>query len=153
MAYWLMKSEPDAFSIADLEKKKVASWDGVRNYQARNFMRAMRQGDFAFFYHSSIHPPGIAGVMRIAREAYPDPTQFDLRSAGYDPRSAPENPRWDQVDVAFESRWPELLSLEALKNMPALKGMALFKRSRLSVQPVAAPEWQAIIRSLAKVRT
>ena len=96
-----MKSEPEAFSIEDLRRQGTAGWDGVRNYQARNYLRAMRKGDRAFFYHSSTAPPAIVGILEVVREAYPDPTQFDPRSDHYDPGSEPRAPRWDQVDVRF----------------------------------------------------
>lgn len=143
---WLMKSEPDVFSIDDLARKRVSGWDGVRNYQARNFMRAMRKGDRVLFYHSNAEPPGVAGVAEVAREAYPDPTQFDRKSQYYEPRATPDAPVWYQVDVKFVSKLPRLVPLDELRGMPALKDMALLKRSRLSVQPVAPAEWDAILR-------
>jgi predicted RNA-binding protein with PUA-like domain len=140
-----MKSEPDVFGIDDLARKRVEGWNGVRNYQARNFMRAMKKGDRAFFYHSNAAPPGIAGVMEIAREAYPDPTQFDPKSDYYEPRATSARPVWDQVDVRFVSKLARLLSLDELRGMPALRDMVLLKRSRLSVQPVTPSEWKSII--------
>ncbi len=142
-----MKSEPDVFGIDDLAKKKTEGWNGVRNYQARNFMRAMRKGDRALFYHSNAKPSGVAGVMEIAREAYPDPTQFDPRNDYYEPKSTPDRPMWDQVDVKFVEKLPRLISLDELRGMPALKSMLLFTRSRLSVQPVTAAEWAAILKA------
>jgi predicted RNA-binding protein with PUA-like domain len=129
MKYWLMKSEPEAFSIDDLRKQRIAGWDGVRNYQARNFMRAMRRGNQAFFYHSSVNPPAIVGVMEIVRESYPDPT----------------DPRWDQVDVKFMRVFERPLSLEEIRGIPALKDMVLLKRGRLSVQPVSSDEWRVVL--------
>jgi len=142
-----MKSEPDVFGIDDLARKKVEGWNGVRNYQARNFMRAMKKGDRAFFYHSNANPSGVAGVMEIAREAYPDPTQFDPKNDYYEPKSTPDRALWDQVDVRFIEKLPRFVALDELRRMPALKGMALFTRSRLSVQPVAADEWNAIVKA------
>ncbi len=132
MAYWLMKSEPDVFSVEDLRRKGVAGWDGVRNYQARNNLRAMRKGDRAFFYHSSAFPPAIAGEMEIVREAYPDKTA--------------DRPGWDQVDVKFVKAFPKPLSLEDIKGNPAFRQMVLVKNSRLSVQPVTPSEWEAVLR-------
>src|SRR4051812_35140932 len=114
MAYWLMKSEPDTFSIDDLRKLGVAGWDGVRNYQARNNLRAMRKGDQALFYYSSVDVPAIVGVMEIVREAYPDPSQFDPKSDYYDPASKPDAPRWVQVDVRFGKAFPQPLTKEAI---------------------------------------
>ena len=143
---WLMKSEPDAFSIHDLRKKKVAGWDGVRNYQARNFLRAMKKGERAFFYHSNTQPSGIVGMMEIVREAYPDPTQFDSRNTHYDPDSPQDAPRWSQVDVKFIKAFPRMLPLGKIREIPALKNMILLKRGRLSVQPVAPPEWDLIVK-------
>src|SRR5579872_1762576 len=125
MNYWLMKSEPDAFSIYDLQKKGVAGWDGVRNYQARNFMRTMKKGDRAFFYHSSTIPPAIVGTMAIVREAYPDPTQFDKKSDHYDPVSTREKQRWSQVDVKFLALFSKSLTLVEIRKVPALKEMVL----------------------------
>jgi predicted RNA-binding protein with PUA-like domain len=134
MAYWLMKSEPDVFSINDLRRKKVAGWDGVRNYQARNNLRAMRRGDQALFYHSSVIPPAVAGLMEIVREAYPDPTARE--------------PGWVQVDVRYLKTFAKPLTLEEIKHIPALKTMVLLKASRLSVQPVAPTEWTALMKIL-----
>ena len=144
--YWLMKSEPDVFSIHHLEKKGVAEWDGVRNYAARNFMRAMKKGDRVFFYHSNAKPPAIVGVMEVVREAYPDPTQFDPKGDHYEPASTPDKPRWDVVDVKFVKTFPKSLSLDEVRGIPALKGMMLLSRGRLSVQPVSAGEWADIVR-------
>lgn len=132
MAHWLMKSEPDVFSIDDLRRKKVAGWDGVRNYQARNNLRAMRRGDTAFFYHSSTNPPAIVGIMQVVREAYPDPTA--------------KEPGWVQVDVRHVKTFPKLLTLEETKQVPALRNMVLLRNSRLSVQPVTVAEWNAILK-------
>ncbi|MDE2492117.1 MAG: EVE domain-containing protein [Elusimicrobia bacterium] len=142
---WLMKSEPDVFSIDDLERVRVSGWDGVRNYQARNFMRAMRAGDEVLFYHSNAAPSGVAGLAVVAREAYPDPTQFDPKGGHYEPRATRAAPVWDQVDVRFEAKLPRLLSLDELRGVPALAGMALFARSRLSVQPVTPAQYRTIV--------
>jgi predicted RNA-binding protein with PUA-like domain len=144
--YWLRKSEPDTFSIEDLKRKNREGWDGVRNYQARNHMRAMKKGDRAFFYHSSTHPAGIVGMMEIVREAYPDPTQFDPASLHYDPDSSRQTPRWCQVDVKFLHVFKKMLSLDDIKQISALQNMVLLKRGRLSVQPVTPTEWKIILK-------
>ena len=148
--HWLMKSEPDVFSIDDLSRKGVAGWDGVRNYQARNFMKAMKVGDKVFFYHSNALPPGIAGVAEVAKLAYPDPTQFDPKEGHYDPKAFPDKPIWFQVDVRFVKKFPRLLSLDELRGVPAIADMPLFNRSRLSVQPVTAAQWKTIVSLAAK---
>ncbi|MHC4261149.1 MAG: EVE domain-containing protein [Planctomycetota bacterium] len=143
--YWLLKSEPDVFSFADLlaSKGRRTMWDGVRNYQARNFMRdEMAVGDGVLFYHSNAKPPGVAGLAEIASEAYPDPTQFDPKDSHHDPKSDPEDPRWLLVDVVGVEELPEFVPLEALKADPALDEMVVTQRgSRLSVQPVTRSEW------------
>jgi predicted RNA-binding protein with PUA-like domain len=149
MAYWLLKSEPSVFSIDDLKQKKVWLWDGVRNYQARNFLREMKTGDQAFFYHSSCPEPGISGLMEIVKTGYPDPTQFDPEDHHYDPKSSRENPRWTAVDVKFIQKFNDILSLTNLKAMPALNEFALIKQgNRLSVMPVTAAQWNAIVKKL-----
>ena len=146
MAYWLLKSEPSVFSIDDLQRREASLWDGVRNYQARNFLRAMRRGDEAFFYHSSCPEPGIAGIMTVARAAYPDPSQFDPESPYFDPKSPADSPRWDSIDVRFVKRFDAVIPLARLKDTPALSGLALVQKgSRLSVMPVSAEEWQTIL--------
>ena len=129
MAYWLMKSEPNEFSIDDLKlrPKQTEPWDGVRNYQARNFMRAMAVGDLAFFYHSNTKPPGIVGVMQVAKLAYPDHTAFDKSDAHYDPKSDPENPRWFMVDVKYKKKFKHMLSLDDLRANKKLKDMNFLK--------------------------
>lgn len=145
--HWLMKSEPDVYSIDDLARQKVGTWEGVRNYQARNHMRDMRAGDLALFYHSSTEPPGVVGLMTIAREAYPDDTQFDPKSEYYDAKSAREAPRWDRVDVAFAEKLPRMVTLEELKGDPAFDGMLVIKRGmRLSVQPVDKAHFQLVLK-------
>lgn len=150
MAYWLMKSEPDAFSIDDLERKGREHWDGVRSYQARNNMMAMKLGDRAFFYHSSVQPPGVAGISEVVAEAYPDHTAWDPSSKYFDAGSRPEKPRWFMVDMGFVERFPRLVTLEELRNTPGLEDMVLLRRGmRLSVQPVTETEWE-IITKLAR---
>lgn len=145
--YWLMKSEPDVYSIDDLARERVGTWEGVRNYQARNYMRTMRAGDLAFLYHSSVEPPGLAGLMRVQREAYVDPTQFDPKSPYYDDKSKPEAPRWDRVDVEFIERLPRFVTLEELKADPKCEGMLVIKRGmRLSVQPVEKPAFAHLLK-------
>ena len=149
MAYWLVKSEPNEFSIKDLKNKpgKTENWDGVRNYQARNFMRdQMKKGDTAFFYHSNCDEPGIAGVVEIVREGYPDHTAFDPKDPHYDAKSSPDNPRWYMVDVRFIREFKRTISLKELKSQRALKDMQLVQRgNRLSVMPVTPGEWKTII--------
>ena len=141
-----MKSEPDVFSIDDLKKKKTEPWDGVRNYQARNFMKDMKKKDLVFFYHSNCTPPGIAGVMEVCKEAYPDFTSFDKKSKYYDPKSSEENPRWFMVDIKYKKKFKEIISLDTLKEMKALKDMALVRKgNRLSIMPVSKKEWDAIL--------
>ncbi len=153
MPFWLMKSEPDVFSIADLQRKRREAWDGVRNYQARNYMRQMAVGDEVLFYHSSCAQPGVVGIARISRTAFPDPTQFDPGSEYFDPGSKPEDPRWSAVEVEFLASFPEVIALDALKSMPGLAEMPLVKRgNRLSVMPVE-PEQFAIITAMARTRT
>ena len=148
MQYWLMKSEPDAFSIDDLKKVKKEPWSGVRNYQARNFMwKDMKQGDAILFYHSNAKIPGIAGIAKVVSKAYPDPTQFDPESGYWDPKATPEKPRWFLVDVSFVRKFTEVLSLEKLKaNAEILGDFVLLNRgTRLSVLPVTHDQWQTIL--------
>ncbi|MCL4315885.1 MAG: EVE domain-containing protein [Gammaproteobacteria bacterium] len=148
MRYWLMKSEPDVFGIEHLKKRprQTEPWDGVRNYQARNFIRAMRVGDRAFLYHSNCVQPGIAGVMEIVKSAYPDATQFDPASPYFDPRSDPQNPRWQRVDVRFVRDLKRLISLRELKNYPELRDLPLVQRgTRLSVMPLTERQWKFIL--------
>ena len=153
MNYWLMKSEPDVFGIDTLAKAKnqTSAWDGVRNFQARNFMREMQVGDLVFFYHSSCDIPGIAGTMKVAKAAYPDKTQFDAKNDHYDPASKPDSPRWYVVDVKLEKKFPRVISLEELRTHASgkLQDMIVLKRgNRLSVTPVTKGEWE-FISSLA----
>jgi len=145
--YWLMKSEPDVYSIDHLERGRPEGWDGVRNYQARNFMREMAVGDLAIFYHSSAKPPGAAGVCEISREAYPDDSQFNKKSKYYDPKSKKEDPRWSMVEVSFVEKFGELVSLQALKDDPELEGMRVTQKgSRLSVQPVDKAHFKRVLK-------
>ena len=149
---WLVKSEPETFSWDDLWKspKRTTSWEGVRNYQARNLLREMRKGDLVFFYHSSTDPTAIVGVCEVAREAYPDHTQFDRKSHYYDPKSTGEEPRWFMVDLRARERLPRPVTLAELRTTKGLERMTLLQKgSRLSVQPVADDEWQVIL-DLAK---
>ena len=153
MRYWLMKTEPDEFSIDDLAKKKVEAWTGVRNYQARNFMRdGMQVGDGVLFYHSSCAEPGVAGIAEIASEAHPDPSQFDKKSDYYDPKSKKDKPRWVNVDVRAV-RKTRLISLNEMRNHKALAKMVTLRPgNRLSITPVTADEWEFITRAMLKDR-
>ena len=146
MHYFLLKSEPDTYSIDDLKKDKKTPWSGVRNYQARNIMRdQMKPGDLVLFYHSSCSPPHIAGLAKVASTPYPDLTQFDPKSDYFDPKSSPEAPRWMLVDVAFVRKAKTILTLEEIKKDPKLKNMLVIKKGqRLSVQPVSKEEYQHI---------
>lgn len=148
MNYWLMKSEPDVFSFEDLKacKNQTEPWDGIRNYQARNFMRdEMRIGDQVLFYHSNTTPPGVAGIAEIASQPYPDPTAFDKASKYYDARSHPENPRWILVDVKFKADLKRLVPLDEIRDMPECAAMRLIQRgNRLSINPVTKAEFKAI---------
>nr|BFD45140.1 EVE domain-containing protein [Pseudomonas sp. FFPRI_1] len=146
MAYWLMKSEPDELSIQGLQHLGQARWDGVRNYQARNFLRAMAVGDEFFFYHSSCPEPGIAGIGRIIRAAYPDPTALEPDSVYFDPKSSAEKNAWSAIDVAHVETFGKVLRLDYLKQQSALAELPLVhKGSRLSVMPVSADQWAAIL--------
>ncbi|MDG9926423.1 MULTISPECIES: EVE domain-containing protein [Pseudomonas] len=146
MPYWLMKSEPDELSIHHLQKLGRARWDGVRNYQARNFMRSMQAGELFFFYHSSCPEPGIAGIARIAGPVYPDPTALDPGSHYHDPKASAEKNPWSALDVEFVEAFPQVLPLARLRDNPALAELALVQRgSRLSVMPVSDAQWQAIL--------
>jgi predicted RNA-binding protein with PUA-like domain len=147
MRYWLMKSEPSVFSIDDLARapKQTTSWDGVRNYQARNLLREAAVGDGVIFYHSSADPPAAVGTATIARAAYPDPTQFDPKSDHYDPASKKDDPRWFVVDVKLERRFSRAVTLAELRARPELADMVLLRKgSRLSVQPVTTAEWKLV---------
>ena len=147
MKLWLMKTEPDVYSIDDLERDGTEPWEGVRNYQARNSMREMAEGDLVIFYHSNAKPPGAAGVCRVSREAYPDDTQFDKNSKYHDPKSKKEDPRWSLVQVAFVEKFAEPISLQALKDDHALEGMLVTQKgSRLSVQPVEKKHFKRVLK-------
>ena len=147
MNYWLMKSEPETFSIDDLARRPAEPWDGVRNYQARNYMRdGMRVGDWIFFYHSNCLEPAIVGIAEVASDTYPDPTQFDPTSKYFDPGSSYDKPRWMLVDVKFVRNLKRPLPLHELQQQPELHEMALLRKgNRLSVMPVAAKAWQHIL--------
>lgn len=146
MAYWLMKSEPDELSIEGLGRLGEARWDGVRNYQARNFLRGMSVGDEFFFYHSSCPQPGIAGVAKIIRAAYPDPTALDPQSHYFDAKASSEKNPWSAVDVAHVKTFSQVLGLGLLKQQSALEELPLVQKgSRLSVMPVTAEQWAAIV--------
>ena len=148
MRHWLIKSEPDVFSIDDLAKVKREPWSGVRNYQARNFMwHDMKPGDRALFYHSNAKPPGIAGIAKVAGEAYPDPTQFDAKSEYFDPKATQEKPRWWLVDVEFVAKFDEILPLDTLKSDPVLSEMLVCQRgTRLSINPVDAKHFKQVCK-------
>ncbi len=146
--YWLMKSEPDTFSIRDLARspRRTTSWEGVRNYQARNFLRAMKKGDGVLFYHSNADPPSVVGTARVVRTAYPDATAFQKRSQYYDPKSTPSRPQWDMVDIQLVRQFQRPLALDVLRHEPRLRNMELLRKgSRLSVQPVRPDEWKRIL--------
>jgi predicted RNA-binding protein with PUA-like domain len=151
MRYWLMKSEPTAFSVEDLEraKKKTTSWDGVRNYQARNMLRDdMKKADQVFLYYSSTDVPGIVAIMKVLKEGYPDPTAFDRKHHHYDPDSDPAEPRWFMVDVQLERRLTRVIALDELRKhvTKELKNMVLLRRgNRLSITPVEPAEWKFIL--------
>ena len=141
-----MKSEPESYSIDDLKRDKKTSWDGVRNYQARNMMRdAMKVGDWVLFYHSSAEPPGVAGIAQICKAGYPDATAWDPKDHHYDPKASPENPIWMRVDLKFVEKFPEVVSLQDLRADPKLKNLLVLKRGqRLSVQPVEKADFERI---------
>jgi len=143
--FWLLKSEPDAFSIDDLKRAGRSPWDGVRNYSARNRLREMEAGELALFYHSSTRPTAVVGLCRVGRTAYPDPSQFDPRSAYYDPKSTREKPRWSMVDVEYVGRLPRAVTLAEIKDEPALADMVLVRRGRLSVQAVTPAEFEHVV--------
>jgi len=155
MNYWLMKSEPDVFGIDDLEntKNQTEHWDGVRNYQARNFMRDdMQVGDQVLFYHSG-KSPAVVATARVVTKGYPDPTARDPANTHFDPRSTPDNPVWYMVDIQLEKAFPRPLPLADLRDIPALKDMILLRKgNRLSVMPVAAKEFQTIVKMADKIK-
>jgi predicted RNA-binding protein with PUA-like domain len=145
--YWLMKCEPDAYSIDDLIRDKTTGWEGVRNYQVRNFMRSMQLGDKAFFYHSNAKPSGIAGLVEISKTATPDLFAMQPDHKYFDPRATPENPIWLSVEVRFLSKAPEIISLQQLREIPELANMLVLRKgSRLSITPVTEAEFQTILK-------
>jgi predicted RNA-binding protein with PUA-like domain len=143
-----MKSEPDVFSIDVLKHKKKSGWDGVRNYQARNYMRDdMKKGDLILFYHSSCEIPGVAGLAKVSRESHPDPTQFDAKSDYYDPKATKDNPRWFMVEVEFVEKFDDVITLQTIKSTKALSNMPLVQKgSRLSINPVTENEFSTILK-------
>lgn len=149
MAYWLFKSEPNCYAFADLmaAPDRTTGWDGVRNFQARNFLRdAIRVGDGVLFYHSNADPPSIAGIAEVVRAGHPDPTAFDPEADHYDPSSDPARPKWYQVAIRGLRAIDPPLGLALLRTVPALRGMELLRKgSRLSIQPVGAAEWDAVL--------
>lgn len=140
-----MKSEPNVYSIDDLARDGHTAWTGVRNYEARNFMRAMAAGDRVLFYHSNAEPSGIAGLAEVSKAAYPDGTQFDRLSEYFEPRATLDNPVWFHVEVRFVEKLPRLVALAELRKDPVLRGMKLFQRGRLSVVPVEARQWRRVL--------
>lgn len=146
MRHWLFKSEPDSYSIDDLARDGRTEWSGVRSFQARNLMREMKPGDLGFFYHSSVAPPGIVGIVEVATAAHPDSTQWNKKSEYYDRTSKRDDPKWWCVDVAFVRKVPRYVPLEELRAIPQLAFMPLLRKGqRLSVQPVAPHEWELIL--------
>lgn len=150
MAYWLMKSEPDAYSIDDLKRDKREPWDGIRNYQARNMMRDdMKVGDDVFFYHSNCKEPGVVGIAKVASKCYPDATQFDKKSKYYDAKSKPDDPRWLLVDVKFVKKLPRTIGLAEIKANKHFDDMILTRKgNRLSIMPVSSKHWKKVLSLL-----
>jgi predicted RNA-binding protein with PUA-like domain len=147
MNYWLFKSEPDTFSIDKLKEVKKEVWDGVRNYQARNFLRdEVKKGDLILFYHSSCKVPGIAGIAKVSKDSVVDPTQFDKNSKYFDPKATKDSPRWITVEVAYKKKFKQLIDREMLKSNKITNGMMVMQKgSRLSIQPVSAKEYEEVI--------
>lgn len=154
MHYWLFKSEPETFSIADLQHrpKQIEHWDGVRNYQARNMLRdKIKKGDLGFFYHSSCTPPGIVGIVEVVKEGYPDFTSWNPDSSYYDPKSTPDKPRWFMVDIKFVEKFPCMITLDEIKQHPLLENMIITRKgNRLSITPVTLSEWKVILKLASK---
>ena len=150
MNFWLFKTEPDVFGIDHLQAcpNQTEMWDGVRNYQARNFLRdQVKLGDLVFIYHSSCKNIGIAGMAEVVREAYPDPTQFNPESKYFDPKSSPEKPRWVALDIRFKQKFADVLALKTIKQIPQITELGLVKKGhRLSIMPVTAEEWQVLLQ-------
>ncbi|MBZ0189191.1 MAG: EVE domain-containing protein [Candidatus Obscuribacterales bacterium] len=153
--YWLFKSEPNIYSIDDLERDKTSYWEGVRNYQARNLLRdTIRKGDLLFFYHSNSNPPGIAGIAQIEKEGYPDHTALDPQSKYYDKKSRKDLPTWYMVDIRFVEKFETLVGLPELKSARGLEEMMVTSRgARLSIQPVTEKEWQTVLKLAKKAVT
>lgn len=154
--YWLLKSEPTSFSIQDLAQSpgQTTCWEGVRNYQARNFLKSMKVGDRGFFYHSNADPPAIVGTVEIVKAAYPDPYAFDRKSRYFDSKSTPDAPRWFLVDIKLSKFFPKPLSLEYLRTIKGLENMELLRKgSRLSVQPVRPEEWKIVCSLVAPTKS
>jgi predicted RNA-binding protein with PUA-like domain len=152
MAFWLVKTEPHVYSIDDLRRDTVTAWTGVRNYQARNFLKQMEVGDLVLVYHSNAEPPGVVGIARVKHVAKPDPTQFDRASEYFDPAASPDKPRWFCPDLAFSAKLSSMVSLEALRGKTSLSGLPLLQRgSRLSVLPVTEKHFE-IIQSMGSER-
>ena len=147
MQYWLMKSEPDVYGIDDLKREKVDHWDGIRNYQVRNMIRdQMKKGDNAFFYHSSCEVPGIAGIMTIASDAYPDHTAFDSREKYFDPKSDADRPRWYMVEVRFKRKLKRVIPLAEIKERAELSDMPLVRKgNRLSIMSITEKQWRLVL--------
>ncbi len=143
--FWLLKSEPDDYSLDDLERDRRAPWDGIRNFSARNRLREMERGELAFFYHSSTRPAGVVGICRVVKTASPDPTQFDPKSRYHDPKSTEQKPRWSQVEVRYVAHLPRMVTLEEIKAEPALQDMMLVRRARLSVQEVTREQFEHVV--------
>ena len=147
MAYWLFKSEPDTFSLDDLQRLGHSPWDGVRNYQARNYLRAMKPGDQGFFYHSRVDPPGIAGLCKVISQPYADPTALDPKSKYFDEKSTPDNQRWSLVEVEYAEHFPHFVTLEQLRTHPKLGKMLVTRKgNRLSITPVEPDEWKVVLK-------
>lgn len=142
--YWLMKSEPDVYSIDDLERDGSTCWEGVRNYKARNNMQAMSEGDEVLYYHSNARPPGVVGIARVCEEAYPDHFAFEKKHTYYDAKSDPDDPRWFMVDIEFVAKFPDMVSLDDVKSEEALSDMELVRYMRLSVQEVKKAEFDRV---------
>lgn len=149
MQYWLFKAEPDVFGIEHLaaQPKKTGRWDGIRNYQARNFLRdQVAKGDAVFIYHSHCKQPGVVGIAEVVKAAYPDPTQFDPQSPYFDSKATPDLPRWVAVDIKLTSQFKQVIPLSLIKQQTVLENMVLLKQARLSIQPVSEHEWQTILQ-------
>jgi len=152
MSYWLVKTEPEVYSIDHLKRDRKTAWTCVRNYQARNYLRNMRIGDRVLVYHSNSEPAGVIGIAEVCSDARPDPTQFEESGEYFDSKATPENPRWFCPDLKFIEKFPRLVSISELKQIPELKQMVLFQRgSRLSVQPVTEKEFESIVHTVNKL--